>query len=135
MLPRGQQVDAGDATALTEGRDLSFSVPVGGGVLDNLVLTPNPFTPNGDGINDELNVQFSVFRVTTDREVRLRIFGLDGRQIWEGSSKVRGGPHALLWSGVDHAGRTVPPGLYICQLHIDADADDLSISRIVAVAY
>ena len=136
--PVWQQVDGGDATALTEGRGLSLSVPVGGKVLDDVVLTPNPFTPNGDGINDELTVSFSVFQVTADRQVRLRIYRLDGRRVWEGSELARGGAHALRWSGVDHAGLKVPPGLYICQLHLDVDADDsasMTASRIVAVAY
>ena len=136
--PVWQQVDGGDATALTEGRGLSLSVPVGGKVLDDVVLTPNPFTPNGDGINDELTVSFSVFQVTADRQVRLRIYRLDGRRVWEGSELARGGAHALRWSGVDHAGLKVPPGLYICQLHLDVDADDsanMTLSRIVAVAY
>ncbi len=133
--PLWQQVDGGNATALAEGQDLSLSVPVGGKVLDDVVLTPNPFTPNGDGINDELTIQFSVFQVTADRQVRLRIYDLNGRRVWEGSSLVRGGAHSLRWSGVDQSGLKVPPGLYICQLHMDADADDLSLSRIVAVAY
>ena len=136
--PVWQQVDGGDATALTEGQGLSLRVPVGARVVDDVVLTPNPFTPNSDGINDELTVSFSVFRVTADRHVRLRIYGLDGRRVWEGSQLVRGGAHTLRWSGVDQAGFKVPPGLYICQLHLGVDADDSASttwSRLVAVAY
>ena len=133
-----QQVDPGNATALTESRDLSIRVPLGGKVLDDLALAPNPFTPNGDGINDELEISFSVFQVTSARQARLRIYALNGELMWEGVAATVGGPQKMRWNGLDAHGHVVPPGLYICQIHLGADAEEArgkTLARLVAVAY
>ena len=133
-----QQVDPGDATILTSGSSLTISVPVGGKIIDELVLSPNPFTPNGDGVNDVLEVAFSVFRVTAEREARMRIYALDGRLMWEDVKMAHGGPHVFRWTGVDKGGSILPPGLYICQIHLGADSGEAkgkTLSLVVAVAY
>ena len=135
---RWQQVDPGDATILKASKDLSIAVPLGGKVLDDVVLTPNPFTPNGDGVNDALEVSFSVFQMTAAREARVRIYALDGRLLWEEEKMALGGPHAIRWTGVDKDGHIVPPGLYLCQVHMKADwgkAKGTTVSRVVAVVY
>ena len=133
-----QQAAPGDATLLTDSRQLTLSIPVGGQVLGDLSLAPNPFTPNGDGVNDELTVAFSIFQVTQARQARLRLYSLDGRLIWETKTQVAGGPQQLRWPGRDAAGRTVPPGLYICRIDLGADSDRAAataLARIVAVVY
>lgn len=133
-----QQVDPGNATALTEGRDLSIRVPLGGEVLGDLVLAPNPFTPNGDGINDELEISFSVFQVTTARQARMRIYTLNGELMWEGVAASVGGPQKIRWNGLDAHGDIVPPGLYLCQINLGTDAEEAkgtTLARLVAVAY
>ena len=133
-----QLVDPGDATALTEGRALTLSVPVGSQVLGDVTLRPNPFTPNGDGINDELAIDFSVFHVSQTRQAHVRIYELSGRQIWTGGAQVVGGAQQIRWNGTDMTGQTVPPGLYICQIDLSADshqAESTTLSRVVAVAY
>ena len=133
-----QQATPGDATLLTDSRQLTLSIPVGGQVLGDLTLTPNPFTPNGDGVNDELTVAFSIFQVTQARQARLRLYALNGRLIWETSTQVAGGPQQIRWSGRDAAGRTVPPGLYICRIDFGADSDRAAataLARTVAVVY
>jgi hypothetical protein len=133
-----QQVDPGDATDLTDSRELTLSLPVGAAVLDDLTLSPNPFTPNGDGVNDELAVAFSVFEVTLARQARLRVYELGGRLVWKHGAPVAGGAQQIRWNGTDTAGRTVPPGLYICQIDLSADSDQAvgtTLSRVVAVVY
>jgi hypothetical protein len=136
--PLWQQVEAGNATDLTASQDLSIRVPFSGNVLDNVELPTNPFTPNGDGINDELKISFSVLKVSQERNVWLRIYGLDGRLIWDRQQVAQSGAHTFRWTGTDHSGNTVPPGLYICQIHLDVDSDKVdgnTISRLVAVVY
>ena len=95
----------------------------GGQILGGLSLAPNPFTPNGDGVNDELTVAFSIFQVPQARQVRLRLYSLDGRLIWENSTQVAGGPQQIRRNGRDAAGQTVPPGFYICRIDFGADSD------------
>ena len=51
---------------------------------------------------------------------------------------VAGGAQQIRWNGTDTAGRTVPPGLYICQIDLSADSDEAvgtTLSRVVAVVY
>ena len=52
-----------------------------GDVVDDLQVRPNPFTPNGDGINDVAEVGFSLFKVYEARSLKLRIFRLDGTRV------------------------------------------------------
>ncbi len=133
-----QQVSSGEATALSPSRSLSISVPLDGTVLGDLILEPNPFTPNGDGVNDELQVSVSVFRVNVVREARMRVYTLDGRVVWEEVQPALGGRHTFTWRGVDRSGQPVPPGMYLCQIHLDADSEqagERTVSRVVAVAY
>ena len=133
-----QEVEAGNATNSSEGTDLTIRLPFTGKVLQDIKLGPNPFTPNGDGVNDELQISFSVLKVTRDKEIRVRIFGLDGRLIWEHQALGQGGPKAASWAGTDARGNKVPPGLYICQIYLDTDSDEAqgnTISRLVAVVY
>ncbi|MDA0337658.1 MAG: hypothetical protein O2782_21035, partial [bacterium] len=47
-----QAVEAGDAEPTVDTNTLSLSVPLGGGIVEDLTISPNPFTPNGDGYND-----------------------------------------------------------------------------------
>ena len=133
-----QEVEAGDATVLTESRELTLGVPVGDQILGDFTVNPNPFTPNGDGINDELSIDFSVFQVSQNRQTRVRIYELSGRLIWANTIQVRGGSQQLRWDGTDATGQVVPPGLYICQIDLGADsdrADGTTLSRTIAIAY
>ena len=133
-----QQVDPDNATTLTEGEGLTIVVPVESKVIDDVVIAPNPFTPNGDGINDVLEVNFSVFRVMQEREVRMRVYTLDGRLIWEEDLMLSGGRHQFRWNGTDASGETVPPGLYLCQLHLGADwgeSEGKTVTQPIALVY
>lgn len=132
-----QGVEPGDAAPLLPGNTLSISVPFAGQVIGDFRISPNPFTPNGDNINDEAEIGFSVFKITASRQVRVRVYTLDGRAVWEKVQVIQSGPATIRWPGTDDQGRKVPPGLYICQVEVDADAarGAQRHSRLVAVVY
>ena len=90
-------------------------MPLGLAALSEVEISPNPFTPNGDGINDAARIGLSVFKITAGRELGVSIHSLDGRRVWEARQVVSGGAHTIQWPGVDDAGRSVPPGMYICR--------------------
>lgn len=51
---------------------------------------------------------------------------------------AQGGRHRLNWDGRDTDGNVVPPGLYICQVDVEADSEDVAGQRrtqLIAVAY
>ena len=133
-----QGVEAGDATGLVSGEDLSIQLPLGVVPLGDFSVLPNPFTPNGDGINEAARIAFSVYKLGLDRPARVRIYQLDGRLLWEHRQLVKSGQTAVAWPGTDSQGQLVPPGIYLCQVDLDVDARDAKATtrtRLVYVAY
>ena len=132
-----QRVEAGDATPMVAGNTLSIGLPLRAAVLDQVKLLPNPFTPNGDGVNDEVQIGFSVFKINADRQVEVSIYTLNGRRVWQTTQMTGSGEESVPWNGMDQAGVTVPPGLYLVRVALDADSDqgDTSIAKLIAVAY
>ena len=100
-------------------------------------LTTSAFTPNGDGINDAVDISLEVFKLTSSRALEVRIYTLDGRRVWGSDQMVLSGRSAVPWNGVNDIGQVVPPGLYICQVRLDADDESGAATRsqVIAVAY
>jgi gliding motility-associated-like protein len=91
------------------------------------------FSPNGDGINDELVVDFTV--VKTASAARVRVFDLAGRAVADLANDSPDSRQASFrWDG-HAAGRPVPPGLYVLRIEVQADAGGHPVQRAVSVAY
>ena len=86
-------------------------------------VNPNPFTPNGDGINDAAVFGFDVFLLTSDTDISVSIFGLDGGQVRKLMLTGGAGNHQLRWDGRDGASRLVPPGIYLYRLYVNSDTE------------
>ena len=104
-------------------------------VPDYIFFIPNTFSPNGDGINDDLAISFDLINVLSARPLRLQLYDLAGRQIYAVEQPAAAGRQVLRWAGRDAAGSHVPPGLYLAEVHISGDAGDRSVRRTVSVAY
>ncbi|MBT3342288.1 MAG: hypothetical protein HN712_16145 [Gemmatimonadetes bacterium] len=91
------------------------------------------FTPNGDGINDLMELSFTI--VKTDREPEVSIYTLAGQRLAQLESlSQQAGRARFEWNGeVD--GSTVPPGVYILRIEVDTDARNERVHRTVHVAY
>ena len=128
----------GEVTALTPGRGLVVSALGANDLVRDMQIQPNPFTPNGDGINDMATIGFSLFRVFEPRPVSVRIVTLAGREVKRFEQNLLGGRRLVQWDGRDDGGTLVPPGLYIVQVHGRADQQGLAStrrSRVVSVVY
>ena len=135
-----QNVDPGNATFMTESRGLTVSLPLDTGIISNLEIAPAPFTPNGDGVNDEVRISFSVLKVFGKRSARVRVYDLAGGLRWEmmDERSSAGGNYAILWDGRDDDGMIVPPGIYVCEVDVDADSDTAESTRVarqISVVY
>jgi hypothetical protein len=104
-------------------------------LVGNFEVAPNPFTPNGDGINDEMTVLFDLKRLLAPRSVRVEIFDLNGRRLHHTERQLASGGFSQPWDGRDDVGDLVPPGLYILRVLVEADNAESAQMRVVSVAY
>ena len=130
-----QRVDAGDASPDIDSSTDVVSFPITGDVLVNLTFSPRVLTPNGDGINDRLEVSTNVVNLVERRPIRLQVFDLAGRMVWELSKSRGAGPLALAWDGHGQSGDLLPPGNYLVRLQVVGDARTQSMARVLSIAY
>ena len=132
-----QFLEPGDAAFLAENNSLTVElVEVGEKVLDEIELSTTVFTPNGDGVNDALDIRFDLVNLSAAVPVRLEIFDLAGtRRAEVPLARLGSGPHSVSWDGKDDARELLAPGLYVLRLDVATDGDTFTASRVVAVAY
>ena len=130
-----QRVDAGDAYAEVVSSTNAVRLPVGARLLANVAMGPPMLTPNGDGINDALRVEFDLVNVLAARRIGLRIFDLAGRLVWVREEEGKAGGRAWVWDGRGSWGTKVTPGLYVAELRVEGDEESYSQRRVVAVVY
>ncbi len=134
-----QRVDAGEATDLATGSGLTVFTPFGGSVVGNVDVLSNPFTPNGDGVNDEVVMVFPVFKVQGSKDLIMEVFSLDGRLVRrvEQMAAFAAGEQRISWDGRNASGHLAPPGLYVCRVGIEVDKEgsEPMVARLVSSVY
>ena len=104
--------------------------------IQNLTFSPPVFTPNGDGINDELRVAYSLFRLPEAVPVVLAVYSLDGRRVALVEAGLQNaGPQSLRWDGRDETGRLLPPGLYLTAVDLRSEFAADPQFRPLGIAY
>ena len=108
-------------------------------VVGDLKVAPNPFTPNGDGINDLTVISFKVFQVVGSAPIKMAIYDGAGKVIrtrFSGLPKtVENGEFHIFWNGLTDGGDVVPPGIYLVKVEVKGDKGTFTISGTVAVVY
>lgn len=133
-----QAVEGGDASEEL-GTD-QLRVLVGSGtlesVLSDLEISPAAFTPQGDGINDEAAIRYTLFSVLDAVEIEVELLTLAGQRVRTLSGGVQGaGRHELRWDGRDDSGDMVAPGVYLARIGANIDRGKVARFGTVAVAY
>ena len=103
-------------------------------LISDLQLASATITPNGDGINDRLEVRFVAFKVEGS-EPQVEIFDLAGRRVATLTPGSEGSQRLFTWDGRDADGASAAPGLYVLRVNLGADAGDDTAFRTMAVAY
>ena len=131
-----QLVSEGDADQLVDSNTLSVElIDIGQKTVNVLHLPSHAFTPNGDGANDHLPIEYELLNLSTV-PVTIGIYDLAGRHISEVyQGTAASGRFATSWDGRDSQSNTLPPGLYILRLEIDSDRGVEAEQRVISLVY
>jgi len=135
-----QEISQGDASQLAQSQSLVVVSELGDQpLLDEVEVVPPLFTPNGDGVNDQAEVHFSIFHLEAARTIHVEVRDLQGRRVRDLSVQEErpSGAHRVPWDGRDERGRLVPPGTYLVRTRFETDsgAPHTQVVRFVGVAY
>ena len=130
-----QRVTAGDADPLADSNTLTVQ-PEQVGMKTIQALRVSPFTPNGDGINDVLALEFVLVNVGDGVPVSVEVFALNGQRVAVVPVAATGsGRFPAQWTGRDESGDLVPPGLYLVRLEVASDRESQAAVAAVPVVY
>lgn len=101
-----------------------------GSLLREVSLSTPVLTPNGDGVNDIVQVDVLAVRVSVAPGVR--VYDLAGRLISELASSGSG---RFDWAGRDLGGAFVPPGLYLISVELNTDLRTDREHHLIHVVY
>jgi hypothetical protein len=131
-----QRVIFGDASEQAADNTLTVSARIEDKLFTGVNFSSDVITPNGDGVNDEIVLDYILLKATDPVGIEVVIHDLGGRQVRRlYDSRDRSGPNQVVWDGRDDNDVTVPPGLYLIRLEADTDAGAVTQMRSIAVVY
>lgn len=130
-----QRVAFGDAAEEVSDNTLTVSARIDDELFTGVVFSSAVITPNGDGINDQISLDYILLKATHEVEVEVVVYDLSGRPVHRlYKARDRSGPNQVSWNGRDDDG-TVPPGMYLLRLKAATDAGIATQMRSIAVVY
>ena len=113
-----------------------MGVQLDGPLLQQVAVQPPVITPNGDGINDQTEIAYTLLRLADAGAVEVEIFDLSSRSVRRlYSGRESSGHYLRPWDGRGDDGSVVAPGLYLFQVRLDADRGTTRNSGLIAVVY
>ena len=104
--------------------------------IQSLTLSTPVLTPNGDGIHDQLDISYSLFRLTAPAPVALEVYALDGRRVaYIEQGMQRSGSHQLGWDGRDQTGQLLSPGFYLFSVSLLTEIAQTKQLLTLGIAY
>jgi len=132
-----QSLTPGNADDLFDGDALRVDLAgIDTKTIQSMQLSSLVLTPNGDGINDVVAIEYDLLNLVGMVPAAIEIYGLSGRKL--GSVPIAGvesGEFVSEWDGRDDLGEVLPPGLYILRLKVDADQGTDAVERIISLVY
>ena len=133
-----QIATAGEADEETVSESLTITLINDGNrvpLLSNVTVA-RAFSPNGDGINDMLDLSYSLLTLTKPAPVVWRIYDLSGRRVRVVQDEQKDvGNHSQVWDGLDEGEELVVPGIYLFEVEVRADAVVERVRGTMAVIY
>ena len=103
-------------------------------LIGDLQLSTRVLTPNGDGVNDAVELSFVVFKAQ-QAVPKVEVSDLAGRPVASLTPVAQGPTRRFEWNGRDATGELAPPGIYLWRIDVNADSGDATALRVVEVAY
>ncbi len=109
-------------------------LPAQAALVGDVEIAPVAFTPNGDGVNDEVEISFVVFKAQ-GIQPRVQIFDVAGRLVAQPTGSAEVGRWYFRWSGRTADGALALPGMYLCRIDPQTASGSAAILRPLALAY
>lgn len=133
-----QQIEAGDASDAIGTNNLRVlgGSEQTGDIIEDLRFVSSAVTPNGDGINDALRIEYTLFRMPAPIPVELNVYDLQGRRVGQVELGLQSaGPQQVEWDGSNGSGALLPPGMYLIEIALRAELKTFRHLQPVGVAY
>ena len=82
----------------------------------DLSINPDPFSPDGDGFEDETTISFDLPEAES---FELSIYDISGRKVRNFYQAGLSYPGSIVWDGRDDDGRRLPVGIYIIYASVE----------------
>ncbi|MCY3791336.1 MAG: gliding motility-associated C-terminal domain-containing protein, partial [Gemmatimonadetes bacterium] len=109
-------------------------LPVQAALVGDVEIAPVAFTPNGDEVNDAVEISFIVFKAK-GIQPQVRIFDVAGRLVAQPTGSEVAGRWHFRWSGRTAGDELALPGMYFCLIDPGAASSGEAVLRPLAVAY
>lgn len=106
-----------------------------GTILSDVEISPNPMTPNHDGVNDDTHISFTLMQIVGEVPVTVTLCPLSGKSVWSHRALLPVGRHSILWDGKDTEDTLVPPGVYMVRIRVAGDEKAFMKVGTVVVVY
>ena len=104
-------------------------------LIGDFSISSSVLTPNGDGINDQVQISFVAFKIESSSP-QIQVFDLSGRSVAQLDAPTsQNTAYIFTWTGRDKTGELVPPGLYLYRIDLGAATGEDTALRRIAVAY
>ncbi|MCY4603678.1 MAG: hypothetical protein OXE49_05540 [Gemmatimonadetes bacterium] len=103
-------------------------------LVGELEIAPAAFTPNGDGVNDAVEISFMVFKAKGIKP-QVQIFDVAGRLVAQLAGSEGVGRWHFRWSGHAADGALALPGMYLCRIDPGTASGSAAILRPLALVY
>jgi hypothetical protein len=130
-----QSILPGNATPDIGTDGLAVKVSLGGGIISGVEVSPNPFTPNGDGVSDRAFITYNILKLLDPAPVEVSVYDLSGTLVWKATQNQTNGLYSVIWDGRNSTGKTVSPGGYLYRIAVRTHTGEDSRGGTIVVVY